>query len=147
MLNKTLYKGIKRNPLLTKKVLERKKIELSEKLEPEALEYIQEVLQMLEEKGIIEDVDDAAIKMLAYNYSTFIKANKIIEDEGLTVTSDRGNVSEHPAVKIARDAQTQAMKVMAEFGLTATARCKLPKLNSKEDDDSPLETFIKSKKK
>ncbi len=124
-----------------------KKIELSEKLEPEALEYIQEVLQMLEEKGIIEDVDDAAIKMLAYNYSTFIKANKIIEDEGLTVTSDRGNVSEHPAVKIARDAQTQAMKVMAEFGLTAKARCKLPKLNSKEDDDSPLETFIKSKKK
>ena len=124
-----------------------KKIELSEKLEPEALEYIQEVLQMLEEKGIIEDVDDAAIKMLAYNYSTFIKANKIIEDEGLTVTSDRGNVSEHPAVKIARDAQTQAMKVMAEFGLTAKARCKLPKLNNKEDDDSPLETFIKSKKK
>ena len=113
MLNKTLYKGIKRNPLITKNVLEMKKIELSEKLEPEALEYIQEVLQMLEEKGIIEDVDDAAIKMLAYNYSTFIKANKIIEDEGLTVTSDRGNVSEHPAVKIARDAQTQAMKVMA----------------------------------
>lgn len=124
-----------------------KKIVLSEKLEPEALEYVQEVLQMLEEKGIIEDVDDAAIKMLAYNYSTFIKANKIIEDEGLTVTSDRGNVSEHPAVKIARDAQTSAMKVMAEFGLTAKARCKLPKLNSKEDDDSPLETFIKSKKK
>ena len=147
MLNKTLYKGIKRNPLITKMILEMKKIVLSEKLEPEALEYIQEVLQMLEEKGIIEDVDDAAIKMLAYNYSTFIKANKIIEDEGLTVTSDRGNVSEHPAVKIARDAQTQAMKVMAEFGLTAKARCKLPKLNSKEDDDSPLETFIKSKKK
>lgn len=123
-----------------------KKIELSKKIEPEALEYINEVLQMLEEKGIMEGVDDAAIKMLAYNYSTFIKANKIIEDEGLTVTSDRGNVSEHPAVKIARDAQTQAMKVMAEFGLTAKARCKQPKLNTSEDDDSPLETFIKSKK-
>jgi len=39
------------------------------------------------------------------------------------------------------------MKVMAEFGLTAKARCKLPKLNTSEDDDSPLETFIKSKKK
>ena len=120
---------------------------ISDKLAPEAKEYIQDVLQMLEEKGIIEDVDDAAIKMLAYNYSTFIKANKIIEDEGLTVTSDRGNVSEHPAVKIARDAQTQALKVMAEFGLTAKARCKLPKLNTSEADDSPLETFIKSKKK
>lgn len=123
-----------------------KKIEFSEKLAPEALEYIQEVLRMLEEKGIIENVDDAAIKMLAYNYSTFIKANKIIEDEGLTVTSDRGNVAEHPAVKIARDAQTQAMKVMSEFGLTAKARCKLPKLNVAETDESPLEAFIKSKK-
>ena len=123
-----------------------KKIEFSEKLAPEALEYIQEVLRMLEEKGIIENVDDAAIKMLAYNYSTFIKANKIIEDEGLTVTSDRGNVAEHPAVKIARDAQTQAMKVMSEFGLTAKARCKLPKLNVAETDESPLEAFIKAKK-
>ena len=101
---------------------------------------------MLEEKGIIEDVDDAAIKMLAYNYSTFIKANKIIEDEGLTVTSDRGNVSEHPAVKIARDAQTQAMKVMAEFGLTAKARCKLLKQNQTDPDEYPIETYIKNKK-
>ena len=84
--------------------------------------------------------------MLAYNYSTFIKANKIIEDEGLTVTSDRGNISEHPAVKIARDAQTQAMKVMSEFGLTAKARCKLPKLNNTEVEDSPLEAFIKGRK-
>ena len=106
MFNKSLYKGIKSNPLITKKILKMKKFELSKKIEPEALEYINEVLQMLEDKGIIEDVDDAAIKMLAYNYSTFIKANKIIEDEGLTVTSDRGNISEHPAVKIARDAQT-----------------------------------------
>lgn len=79
---------------------------LSEKLEPEAKEYIASVLKMLEENDIIEDVDDAAIKMLAYNYSTFIKANKIIEDEGLTVVSDRGNIAEHPAVKIGRDAQS-----------------------------------------
>ena len=56
--------------------------------------------------GIIEDVDDAAIQMLAYNYSTFIKASKIVEKDGLTVTSDRGNIAEHPAVKIGRDAQT-----------------------------------------
>jgi len=40
MLNKTLYKGIKRNPLITKMILEMKKIVLSEKLEPEALEYV-----------------------------------------------------------------------------------------------------------
>lgn len=121
------------------------KFEISESLAEEAKAYIKDVLLMLEQNGIMEDVDGAAIQMLAYNYSTFIRASKIIEEEGLTVTSDRGNIAEHPAVKIARDAQTSALKVMAEFGLTAKSRSKLPKLTSNEE--TPLETFIKRSKK
>ena len=121
------------------------KFEISESLAEEAKAYIKDVLLMLEQNGIMEDVDGAAIQMLAYNYSTFIRASKIIEEEGLTVTSDRGNIAEHPAVKIARDAQTSALKVMAEFGLTAKSRSKLPKLTSTEE--TPLETFIKRSKK
>jgi hypothetical protein len=39
------------------------------------------------------------------------------------------------------------MKVMAEFGLTAKARTKLPKLEANTATDSPLEAFIKSNKK
>lgn len=122
------------------------KFEISENLADEAKAYIKDVLFMLEQNGIMEDVDGAAIQMLAYNYSTFIKASKIIEEQGLTVTSDRGNIAEHPAVKIARDAQTSALKVMAEFGLTAKSRSKLPKLNNQDAEESPLETFIKRKK-
>ncbi|MBQ5863985.1 MAG: phage terminase small subunit P27 family, partial [Bacteroidales bacterium] len=102
-----------------------KKFKIPDKIDPEAKAYIKDVLAMLQANGIIEDVDDAAIKMLAYNYSTFIKASKIVEEEGLTITSDRGNIAEHPAVKIGRDAQTSALKVMAEFGLTAKARTRL----------------------
>lgn len=116
-------------------------------LEPEAIAYMENVLQMLKENGIIKDVDDAALQMLAYNYSTFVKASKIVEKEGLTVTSDRGNIAEHPAVKIGRDAQSQALKVMIEFGLTAKSRSKLQKLDNKESEESPLESFIKNSKK
>ena len=119
---------------------------IPENLEPEAKTYIESVLQMLETNGIKDKVDDAALQMLARNYSTFIKASKIIEKEGLTFTSVRGNIAEHPAVKIGRDAQIQAMKVMQEFGLTAKSRSKLPKLNSANEEESPLEAFIKGKK-
>ena len=122
-----------------------KKIMIPNNLAEEAKAYIEDVLLMLEQSGIMEDVDEAAIQMLAHNYSTFIKANKIIDEQGLTVISDRGNIAEHPAVKIARDAQTSALKVMAEFGLTAKSRSKLPKLSTTED--SPLEAFIKKNKK
>lgn len=119
---------------------------IPENLEPEAREYMQNVLQMLEDNGVIEDVDNAALQMLAYNYSTFIKASKIVEQEGLTITSDRGNIAEHPAVKIGRDAQASALKVMTEFGLTAKSRSKMPRFDDNNGEDSPLETFIKSRK-
>ena len=38
-----------------------KKIEISENLADEAKAYIEDVLYMLEQNGIIEDVDEAAI--------------------------------------------------------------------------------------
>lgn len=116
-------------------------------IESEAKDYMKDVLEMLESNGVMESVDTAALTMLARNYSMFIKASKTLEKDGLTVTSDRGNIAAHPAIKIAKDAQTQAMKVMAEFGLTAKARTKLPKLEANTGTDSPFEQFMKSNKK
>jgi hypothetical protein len=47
---------------------------------------------------------------------------------------------------VAKDAQTQVMKVMLEFGLTAKARTKLPKKDNEGEDASPFEQFIKQGK-
>lgn len=123
------------------------KFKIPADIENEAKEYITDVITMLEDNGVMEDVDTAALTMLARNYSMFIKANKTLEKDGLTVTSDRGNIAAHPAIKIAKDAQVQAMKVMAEFGLTAKARTKLPKLDANTGTESPFESFIKNSKK
>lgn len=116
-------------------------------IEEEAKKYITDVCDMLESNGVMENVDTAALIMLARNFSMFIKASKQLEKEGLTVHSDRGNITAHPAIKIANDAQTKAMKVMAEFGLTAKARTKLPKLEGSTAADSPLVQFMKKDKK
>ena len=105
-----------------------KNYKIPKDIESDAKDYMKNVLDELDKRGIIEDVDSAALTMLARNYSMFIKASKQLEKDGLTIESDRGNMAPHPAIKIAKDAQTQAMKVMAEFGLTAKARTKLPKM-------------------
>ena len=115
-------------------------------IEKDAKLYMGDVLKQLEDNDVLQNVDNAALTMLARNYSMFIKATKQLEIDGLTVTSDRGNIAPHPLIKIAKDAQTQAMKVMAEFGLTAKARTKIPKLSKSDDGESPLETFIKGNK-
>ena len=115
-------------------------------IEKEAKEYMKNVIQMLDESGVMQDVDNAALTMLARNYSMFIKASKQLEKDGLTVVSDRGNIAPHPAIKIAKDAQIQAMKVMEKFGLTAKDRTKIAKLSDNSKELSPLEQFIKDSK-
>ena len=81
------------------------KFKIPTDIEDEARAYIENVIEKLEETGIMDKVDNAALSMLARNYSTFIKASKVLEKDGLTVISDRGNLTAHPLIKVAKDAQ------------------------------------------
>lgn len=112
----------------------------------EAKEYMFFVLNKLDESGVLEDVDTASLYMLASNYSTFINASKQVEKDGMMIENNKGNLIAHPMIKVAKDAQTMAMKVMAEFGLTAKARTKLPMMDKQEEELSPLEMLIKNPK-
>lgn len=112
----------------------------------EAKTYMNDVLCKLDESGVLENVDNAALDMLARNYSMFINASKQVEKDGMMIENNRGNLVAHPMIKVAKDSQTMAMKVMAEFGLTAKARTKLPKLDKTETEATPLEAFVKQAK-
>ena len=122
------------------------KFKIPTDIEKEAKDYMKDVILMLEDNSLMKNVDNAALTMLARNYSMFIKASKQLEKDGLTVVSDRGNIAPHPAIKIAKDAQTQAMKVMEKFGLTAKDRTKIAKLSDNSKELSPLEQFVKDSK-
>ena len=122
------------------------KFKIPTDIEKEAKDYMKDVILMLEDNSLMKNVDNAALTMLARNYIMFIKASKQLEKDGLTVVSDRGNIAPHPAIKIAKDAQIQAMKVMEKFGLTAKDRTKIAKLNSGDKELSPLEQFVKNSK-
>ena len=116
------------------------KFKIPTDIESDAKEYMKTVLAKLEENGILENVDSAALTMLARNYSTVIRASKQLEKDGITYMSDRNNIQPHPAIKIANDAQSKAMKVMEEFGLTAKSR---KKLKIEKEEESPFEAFGK----
>lgn len=122
------------------------KFKIPTDIEKEAKDYMKDVILMLEDNSLMKNVDNAALTMLARNYSMFIKASKQLEKDGLTVVSDRGNIAPHPAIKIAKDAQVQAMKVMEKFGLTAKDRTKIAKLSDNRKELSPLEQFVKDSK-
>lgn len=117
------------------------KITLPEGLEPKAVSYMNKVIKYLTKNNQIDDVDEAALTMLALNYSMFIKATNDVLERGLIAQGSRGNDIPNPSIKIANDSQVQAVKIMEKFGLTAKDRKKLM-FEDGEDEDSPIMQFI-----
>ena len=110
-------------------------------IELEAQTYIQNVVNELANSELYKEIDDAALTMLARNYSMFITASKQLAREGMTIVNAQDNVVTHPAIKIAKDAQSAATTLMKEFGLTAKSRTKLPV--REKDDESAFMQFVK----
>lgn len=64
-------------------------------IDSKAHKYMEGVLAKLEEKGIMEYVDTAALNMLARNYSMFIKASRQVEKDGMMIYIYVGQLGVH----------------------------------------------------
>lgn len=114
-------------------------------IHPEAKIYMEKVVKYLNDNNQLNEADYGALNMLARSYSLYIKAIEEINQNGLMATGSRGNAIPNPAIKIANDAQIQAVKIMQSFFLTAKDRKKLNE-DSVEDESSPIMQFIKDAK-
>lgn len=121
------------------------KLTLPSNLEVETTEYINHVLTYLKKNDKYNSIDCGALYMLVDAYNTYIKASKQLAEEGLTVTSDRGNIAQHPVFGIMKTSMATAMDILRDFGLTLKSRSKLNFMES-ETEESPLMQFINSNK-
>ncbi len=115
-------------------------------LEEEAKEYISEVVKELNRGGNLKKIDLAAINMLAVSYSQYIQASRQVSEEGATLINFKRECVKNPAVNIAKDSLTQAMRIITEYGLTLKSREALTATKSGDDEGSPLEDFMKGQK-
>lgn len=109
-------------------------------MEDETRDYIDKVLDYLIETGKLNIIDNGALYMLADTYNTYIKASKLLKEEGLISISDRGNKNIHPAYNIMKSSIAQAVVILRDFGLSLYSRGKLKVID--EGDKSPLEDFL-----
>jgi P27 family predicted phage terminase small subunit len=100
------------------------------------------VVKQLKDGNNFMKVDDAALSMLESNYRTFIEASAIVKEQGLVVQCADGSIKEHPANKIARDAEAMALRIISEYGLTLKSRTKLT--TTTDEQPSPLAQFLNS---
>lgn len=116
--------------------------QMSKGLTHRTRDFMRDVLSQVEG---LEGVDSGALSMLEYNYDMFIRQSDLLKEEDLVIRNVQGNLVANPRVKIVKDAQTQCLAILREFGLTLKSRTNV-KAVTKDSEDSPLETFIKGKK-
>jgi P27 family predicted phage terminase small subunit len=94
------------------------------------------VASLLAARGVLDKTDVRQVELFAMNYDLARHAYELIRTEGPTVTSDRGNVSEHPAVTTLNSATIRLKAIANDLGLTpASSRHANPSHGSKQEDD------------
>lgn len=96
-----------------------------EHLGDEAKEFWRSTIGRLVEVGIVDRVDTPTLEMLATQYGRWRQASRAVASEGLFGVGSMGQVVEHPAVKIERDAHSLFLKTAEHFALTPVARTRL----------------------
>jgi P27 family predicted phage terminase small subunit len=94
-------------------------------LPEDAKEFWRDSVTRLVEVGIVDRVDVPALEQLAIQYARVRGAQKVIAEVGYFATGSTGQVKEHPAVKLEREATNLLLKLSEHFGLTPVARARL----------------------
>lgn len=82
------------------------------------------VVPELTRLDILKPVDRAALVAYCETWATFVEANRIVSEEGMTIEAKQGTLA-HPAVAIARNAGRELRTWAGQFGLTPAAENSL----------------------
>lgn len=91
--------------------------------------------------GDIEPQWEGMLEMLALNYDMFQKCGKEIEKSGLMIENRFGNFIKNPLLKAQSDAQTQALRIIKEFGISPYGAGKIKDVES-NDDNNFIESLL-----
>ena len=87
--------------------------------------FWRDTIWRLSECGIIDRVDVPLLEMLATQYARIRGAQRVISETGYFATGSVGQLREHPALKIEREATTTFHRICQEFGLSPIGRTRL----------------------
>lgn len=95
---------------------------------------------MLEPMGVLSSADAAALAILCVNHALWIKARDEIDREGLSVPT-QFSTKPHPMIAVANRCEATMAKILAQFGMTPSARSALDL--GKNDDDDEFDGWVK----
>jgi len=114
---------------------------------PEAQAFLDNLTTLLREQNILTSLDEDTLKLIGNTYHNYIEATNILYNEGMLITSPRGERKAHPCIKIQLESQIQLNKMMDSFGLSPKSRKEISKPKERAKEDSDIVKFLKESKK
>lgn len=87
--------------------------------------FWRETVLQLVEIGMVDRVDIPALEMLSVQYARICSIREVIDEVGFFARGSTGQITEHPALKIEREATALFLKLAEHYGLTPIARARL----------------------
>jgi P27 family predicted phage terminase small subunit len=91
----------------------------------EAISFLKSIETDLKELGLLTPLDRTAFFMLGVAFARMVEAQRLIEEYGLIIKGHRNAPRKHPAHMILSQAESQFIKLAAEFGLSPASRHRL----------------------
>lgn len=88
-------------------------------------EFWRTTVSRLIDVGMLDLVDEVALRMLSTQYARWVQAGRVVAIDGHFVRGSVGQLREHPAIRIEREAHASYLKTAEQFGLTPMARTRL----------------------
>ena len=105
-------------------------------------DYILRIYNSMSSVKIWRDEYRAPLDMLAHNLDVFYRATILVNQQGLILRTSGGKMMKNPLIKVANEAQIQAVKIAQDFGLTAKSRERIKALDGDNGEEDALTAFL-----
>lgn len=113
-------------------------------LDPLAAREWKSLAPILCETGVLTVADLRLLRMACELLADISRLEKVIRDEGLTVTSGSGAVKSHPALNALAQSRAQAARLLESFGLSPRSRGGVDQAPGGDDhDDDPAAAYFR----
>lgn len=119
---------------------------------PETIKYkdarkiITNLVKQLNDRDMLELADIPQLHRMATAYDAYLACVDVLATKGMTMMNLKGETVKRPEANLLKENWSQYLELAKEYGLTAKSKGQIKALNAGDSEESPLESYLKSKK-
>lgn len=112
----------------------------------EARKIISDLVKQLNDRGMLEIADIPQLHRMATAYDAYLECVEVLARDGMTMENLKGERVKRPEANLLKENWSQYLELAKEYGLTAKSKGQIKAMNAGDNEESPLDTYLKSKK-